>query len=237
MIHCQHNAWIQTKRPPRSYCVTSPLPGGFSELSRADWCWIILAPSPLPGWRRRLVLRHSSFLAETTASLDFHPLVRDAKRMLRRGAVLITAIAVSSSAPIISVPHIDARWFKSERRLAPQFSTCHGGGWGHLRPLQCLGCANFFVPCSCSAPPARGGDWSILSSSRGADYLSIRNIADFYDLGQCERVSNTLTLGSPGPQPAGYNRIQRAVYQRVKVYPQLPHRGGKRGASSSRGWI
>ena len=44
---------------------------------------------------------------------------------------------------------------------------------------------------------ARAGDWTVLQYN-GRDYLSLHNVAGFYDLGEYERVSNTLTLGSPG---------------------------------------
>jgi len=44
---------------------------------------------------------------------------------------------------------------------------------------------------------ARGGDWTILKMD-GRDYLPMRNVADFYGLGQCVRVGNTLDLGTPG---------------------------------------
>ncbi|HEX4084722.1 MAG TPA: N-acetylmuramoyl-L-alanine amidase [Chthoniobacteraceae bacterium] len=57
-------------------------------------------------------------------------------------------------------------------------------------PLICavlLACAVF----------ARGGDWTVLKSD-GRDYLSMRNVSDFYGLGNFERVGNSLTLGQPG---------------------------------------
>ena len=44
---------------------------------------------------------------------------------------------------------------------------------------------------------ARAGDWTIVRCD-GRDYVTMRNVADFYDLGEYERVSNTLTLGAPG---------------------------------------
>jgi N-acetylmuramoyl-L-alanine amidase len=44
---------------------------------------------------------------------------------------------------------------------------------------------------------ARGGDWSIVKCG-GRDYLTMRNIAQFYGLGDYERTGNTLTLGAPG---------------------------------------
>lgn len=44
---------------------------------------------------------------------------------------------------------------------------------------------------------ARAGDWTIVKHD-GRDYLTLRNVADFYDLGDYQRTSNTLTLGSDG---------------------------------------
>src|ERR1700722_8613300 len=47
------------------------------------------------------------------------------------------------------------------------------------------------------AAVARAGDWTVVKYD-GRDYLSLRNVAEFYDLGDYQRVSNTLMLGSPG---------------------------------------
>ena len=44
---------------------------------------------------------------------------------------------------------------------------------------------------------ARAGDWTIVRCD-GRDFVTMRNVEDFYDLGEYERVSNTLTLGAPG---------------------------------------
>lgn len=44
---------------------------------------------------------------------------------------------------------------------------------------------------------ARAGDWTIIKYD-GRDHVTMRNVAQFYDLGDYERTSNTLTLGSPG---------------------------------------
>ena len=51
----------------------------------------------------------------------------------------------------------------------------------------------FFLFCAL----ARAADWTVFKYG-GRDYLTMRNVADFYDLGDYHRVSNTLVLGSPG---------------------------------------
>src|ERR1051326_6188475 len=44
---------------------------------------------------------------------------------------------------------------------------------------------------------ARAGDWTIVKHD-GRDYVTTRNVAQFYGLGEVARVSNSLTLGSSG---------------------------------------
>jgi N-acetylmuramoyl-L-alanine amidase len=44
---------------------------------------------------------------------------------------------------------------------------------------------------------ARAGDWTIINYA-GRDHVTMRNVAEFYGLENYERVSNELTLGSPG---------------------------------------
>jgi len=61
-----------------------------------------------------------------------------------------------------------------------------------MRRLGHLLCA-FLLFCAV----ARGGDWTIIKYG-GRDHVTMRNIADFYDLGDYQRTANTLTLGSPG---------------------------------------
>ena len=61
-----------------------------------------------------------------------------------------------------------------------------------MRRLGHLLCA---IPLFCAV--AQAGDWSIIKYD-GRDHVSMRNVAQFYDLGDYERVSNTLTLGAPG---------------------------------------
>ena len=59
---------------------------------------------------------------------------------------------------------------------------------GHLLPLLVL------ILC-CAV--ARAGDWT-LYTCQGRDYVSMRNVADFYGLDDYREVSNSLTMGTPG---------------------------------------
>ena len=44
---------------------------------------------------------------------------------------------------------------------------------------------------------AYGGDWNVVHID-GRDYLTLDNVAEFYNLGAVNRVSNSVTLGRPG---------------------------------------
>jgi diacylglycerol kinase (ATP) len=98
MIHCQHNAWIHA-----AATLIVLAAGFFLHLSRADWCWIILAISIV--WTAEALNTAFEFLADA-ASPDFHPLVRDAKDVAA-GAVLITALAAASIGIIILSPYVE----------------------------------------------------------------------------------------------------------------------------------
>jgi diacylglycerol kinase (ATP) len=98
MVRCQHNAWIH------AVATVAVLGAGlFLRLSRADWCWIILAISIV--WTAEALNTAFEFLADA-ASPDFHPLVRDAKDVAA-GAVLITAVASSVIGIIILWPYLE----------------------------------------------------------------------------------------------------------------------------------
>jgi diacylglycerol kinase (ATP) len=101
MIRCQHNAWI--------HAVTTMIvlaAGVFFRLSRAEWCWIVLAIAIV--WTAEALNTAFEFLADA-ASPGFHPLVRDAKDVAA-GAVLVTAIAASVIGALIFWPHLLALW-------------------------------------------------------------------------------------------------------------------------------
>ncbi len=98
MVRCQHNAWIHAA------ATLLVLGAGFYlRLSRADWCWIILAISIV--WTAEALNTAFEFLADA-ASPDFHPLVRDAKDVAA-GAVLITAAAAAIIGVLILFPYVE----------------------------------------------------------------------------------------------------------------------------------
>ncbi len=99
MIRCQHNAWIH------ALATLAVLIAGFVfELSRSEWCWVVLAISIV--WTSEALNTAFEFLADA-ASPNFHPTVRDAKDVAA-GAVLISAVASSIIGAIIFGPHLAA---------------------------------------------------------------------------------------------------------------------------------
>jgi N-acetylmuramoyl-L-alanine amidase len=64
---------------------------------------------------------------------------------------------------------------------------------GHLFPLLV-----FFLFCAV----ARAGDWTLVNY-QGRDFVTMRNVADFYELGDYEQVSNVLSMGAPGRSVRG----------------------------------
>ena len=97
MVRCQHNAWIH------SMVTAVVIAAGFIfQLSRSEWCWIVLAISIV--WTAEALNTAFEFLADA-ASPNFHPVVRDAKDVAA-GAVLITAIASAIIGAIIFWPHV-----------------------------------------------------------------------------------------------------------------------------------
>jgi diacylglycerol kinase (ATP) len=99
MIRCQHNAWIHF------VATIGVVVAGLSfQLSRAEWCWIVLAISIV--WTAEALNTAFEFLADA-ATPSFHPIVRDAKDVAA-GAVLITAVAAVVIGAIIFWPHVAA---------------------------------------------------------------------------------------------------------------------------------
>jgi diacylglycerol kinase (ATP) len=97
MIECQHNAWIHA-----SATVLVIVAGLFSQLSRGEWCWIVLAISIV--WTAEALNTAFEFLADA-ASPEFSSMVRDAKDVAA-GAVLITAISSAMIGAFIFLPHL-----------------------------------------------------------------------------------------------------------------------------------
>jgi diacylglycerol kinase (ATP) len=96
MIRCQHNAWIHAATTVGAIAL-----GFFFNLSRSEWCWIVLAIAIV--WTAEALNTAFEFLADA-ASPNFHPVVRDAKDVAA-GAVLVTAIAAVIIGVIVFWPH------------------------------------------------------------------------------------------------------------------------------------
>ena len=99
MCRCQHNAWIHVVATG-----TVIAAGLFFQLSRGEWCWIVLAITVV--WTAEALNTAFEFLADA-ASPTFHPLVREAKDVAA-GAVLITATGSAIIGITIFWPHIAA---------------------------------------------------------------------------------------------------------------------------------
>ena len=76
--------------------------GFFFQISRTEWCWIILAIAMV--WTAEALNTAFEFLADV-ASPEFHPTVRDAKDVAA-GAVLVTAVAATIIGGLIFWPHL-----------------------------------------------------------------------------------------------------------------------------------
>ena len=70
------------------------------------------------------------------------------------------------------------------------------GGRSTLEPRMGRPAYRLFIVIFLFCAAARAGDWTVIKSG-GRDYVTLRNVADFYELGDYRRVSNTLTLGTP----------------------------------------
>ena len=99
MIRCQHNAWIHALAT-----VGVIAAGIICQLSRWEWCWIVLAISTV--WTAEALNTAFEFLADA-ASPSFHPIVRDAKDVAA-GAVLLTAIGATIIGALVFWPHLRA---------------------------------------------------------------------------------------------------------------------------------
>jgi len=99
MIRGQHNAGIHA-----AATIAVIVLGVFFQLSRSEWCWIVLAISIV--WTAEALNTAFEFLADA-ASPSFSPIVRDAKDVAA-GAVLITAIAAVIIGAIVFWRHVTA---------------------------------------------------------------------------------------------------------------------------------
>lgn len=97
MIVSQHNAWIHALATIAVVAVSF-----YFHLSRAEWCWIILAVISV--WTAEAFNTAFEFLTDV-ASPEFHPLAEKAKDVAA-GAVLITAIGSVLIGIVVFGPHV-----------------------------------------------------------------------------------------------------------------------------------
>jgi len=97
MLRSQHNAWIHA-----AATVVVTLMGLFLGLSRAEWCWIVLAIVGV--WTAEALNTALEILCDV-ASPEFHPKVKEAKDVAA-GAVLISAAGAVVIGLLIFGPHL-----------------------------------------------------------------------------------------------------------------------------------
>jgi diacylglycerol kinase (ATP) len=83
MLASQHNAWVHL-----AATIGVIIAGLVTQISRADWCWIVLAIVGV--WTAEALNTAFEILCDV-ASPEFHPKVKQAKDVAA-GAVLITAV-------------------------------------------------------------------------------------------------------------------------------------------------
>ena len=97
MIATQHNAWIHAVAT-----LIVVIAGFYFRLTRAEWCWIILAIVSV--WTAEALNTAFEFLTDVAAP-QFHPTAARAKDVAS-GAVLITAIGSVLIGMLILGPHV-----------------------------------------------------------------------------------------------------------------------------------
>lgn len=97
MISSQHNAWIHA-----AATVVVVSLGAYFHLTRAEWCWIILAMMFV--WTAEALNTAFEFLVDVAVP-EFHPLAEKAKDVAA-GAVLIAAIGSVFIGVVVFGPHV-----------------------------------------------------------------------------------------------------------------------------------
>lgn len=97
MLRTQHNAWIHL-----AATVVVIMGAVFFKLTRADWCWIILAIVGV--WTAEALNTAFESLCDV-ASPQFHPMVKRAKDVAA-GAVLICALGAATIGMLVFYPHL-----------------------------------------------------------------------------------------------------------------------------------
>ncbi len=96
-LRTQHNAWIHAIAT-----VLAVAAGVYFNLSRGEWCWIVLACASV--WTAEALNTAFEFLADATTK-EFHPVVCQAKDVAA-GAVLLTAIGAVIIGALTFWPHV-----------------------------------------------------------------------------------------------------------------------------------
>ena len=97
MLVSQHNAWVHAFATV-GVCAA----GALLQISRADWCWVVLAIVAV--WTSEALNTSLEFLCDV-ASPQFHPLV-ERSNDVAAGAVLITAGGAVVIGALVFVPYI-----------------------------------------------------------------------------------------------------------------------------------
>ena len=97
MLRSQHNAWIHA-----TATIVAIVAGIVAGLSRAEWCWIVLAIVAV--WTAEALNTALEFLTDVV-SPEFHPIAGQAKDVAA-GAVLITALGAVGIAALVFGPHL-----------------------------------------------------------------------------------------------------------------------------------
>ncbi len=97
MIRSQHNAWLHALATATVIAL-----GGLLQISREDWCWLVLALVAV--WTAEAMNTALELLADV-ASPEFHPLVEKAKDVAA-GAVLLSAIGSVIIGLLVFGPHL-----------------------------------------------------------------------------------------------------------------------------------
>ncbi len=100
MLRSQQNAWIHA-----AATVAIVVAGVLCELSRTEWCWIVLAIVAV--WTAEALNTALEFLTDV-ASPEFHPIAGHAKDVAA-GAVLIAAVGATIIGALVLGPHV-SRW-------------------------------------------------------------------------------------------------------------------------------
>jgi diacylglycerol kinase (ATP) len=97
MLRSQQNAWIHA-----TATVAVCAAGAFFRLSRAEWCWIVLALVAV--WTAEALNTALEFLTDVAAP-QFHPTAGHAKDVAA-GAVLIASIGALLVGVLVLGPHL-----------------------------------------------------------------------------------------------------------------------------------